>query len=94
MDEVQRFITNNQHQFGYIMHEASRQWIAKDPIGALTVGDCYSVVRRNGQYHELLEKNERLEKALARIGFYLAGTEFNNVSDFILRVRRGEESSL
>ncbi|WP_245640056.1 hypothetical protein [Paenibacillus dakarensis] len=62
MDEVQRFIANNQHQFGYIMGEASRQWIAKDPVGALTVGDCHSVVQRHGQYHELLGKIEQLEK--------------------------------
>lgn len=62
MDEIQWFIANNQHQFGYIMHEASRQWIAKDPVGALTVGDCNIVVRRHGQYHELLEKIEMLEK--------------------------------
>lgn len=62
MDEVQRFIANNQHQFGYIMGEASRQWIAKDPVGALTVGDCNAVVQRHGQYHELLEKIEQFEK--------------------------------
>ncbi|MEC0232658.1 hypothetical protein [Paenibacillus alba] len=70
MDEVQRFIVKNQHQFGYIMQEASRQWIAKDPVGALTVGDCHSVVKKYGQYHELLEKNEKLEKnqkELARV---------------------------
>jgi len=61
MDEVQKFIANNQHQFGYIMGEASRQWVAKDPIGALTVGPCNAFVQRNGQYHELLEKIEKLE---------------------------------
>lgn len=91
MDAVQRFISENQHQFGYIMQEASRQWIAKDPVGAFTVGECNVVVQKHGQYHELLEKAERLERALDRIGFYCAGTEFNNLSDFVLRVKRGED---
>lgn len=91
MDEVQRFVANNQHQFGYIMQEASRQWVAKDPIGALTVGDCNSVVQKYGQYHELLEKVERLEKALDKIGFYCAGTDFEHISDFVLKVKRGEQ---
>lgn len=67
MDEVQRFIANNHHQLGYIMGEASRQWIQKDPIGAFTVGDCNFVVEKHGQYHELLEKIERYEKALKEI---------------------------
>jgi hypothetical protein len=67
MDEVQKFIAQNQHQFGYIMGEASRQWIAKDPVGALTVGDCNFVIQKHGQYHELLEKVERYEKTLKEI---------------------------
>jgi hypothetical protein len=67
MDEVQKFIAQNQHQFGYIMGEASRQWIAKDPVGALTVGDCNFVIQKHGQYHELLEKVERYEKVLKNI---------------------------
>ncbi len=66
-DEVQEFISRNQHQFGYIMQEASRQWVAKDPVGALTVGDCNAVVLRHGQYHELLEKIEKLEKMQAEL---------------------------
>jgi hypothetical protein len=67
MDEVQKFISKNHHQLGYIMQEASRQWIENDPVGALTVGDCNIVVQKNGQYHELLEKIERYEKALKQI---------------------------
>lgn len=67
MDKVQKFISENHHQLGYIMQEASRQWIENDPVGALTVGDCNLVVQRNGQYHELLEKIERYEQALKQI---------------------------
>ncbi|MDR4318410.1 Uncharacterised protein [Niallia circulans] len=67
MDEVQKFISKNHHQLGYIMQEASRQWIENDPVGALTVGDCNIVVQINGQYHELLKKMERYEKALKEI---------------------------
>lgn len=73
MDEVQKFISENHHQLGYIMQEASRQWIENDPVGALTVGDCNLVVQKNGQYHELLEKMERYEQALKEI----ANTPFN-----------------
>ncbi|CAM5579206.1 hypothetical protein SAFG77S_09063 [Streptomyces afghaniensis] len=65
MDEVQKFISKNHHQLGYIMQEASRQWIENDPVGALTVGDCNLVVQRNGQYHELLAKLEKYEKEIA-----------------------------
>jgi mevalonate kinase len=67
LDEVQLFIARNSHQFGYIMQEASRQWIKKDPVGALTVGDCNFVVQKYGQYHELLEESKRLREALERI---------------------------
>lgn len=67
MDSVQRFISENQHQFGYIMSEASRQWIEKDSVGALTVGDCNFVVEKHGQYHEILKKMEEYEKALKEI---------------------------
>lgn len=57
MDEVQSFIARNQHQLGYIMQEASRQWIKNDSVGALTVGDCNGVIKKYGEYHVLLEKN-------------------------------------
>lgn len=62
MDEVQRFILNNQHQLGYIMQEASNQWIEKDPIGALTVGPCCFFIKKYGGYHEILDKLQELEK--------------------------------
>lgn len=62
MDEVQRFIANNQHQFGYIMNEASRQWIKKDSKGALTVGPCNLFIDKYGDYHQLQDENERLQK--------------------------------
>lgn len=26
--------------FGAVMQSAARQWLARDPVGALTVGDC------------------------------------------------------
>lgn len=69
MDEVQAFIARNQHQLGYIMHEASRQWIENDPVGAFTVGECNLFIQKHGQYHELLKKVGRYEKALKRISF-------------------------
>jgi hypothetical protein len=64
MDEVQKFVANNLHQFGYIMQEASRQWIAKDPTGALTVGPCNISINRYGDYYKLLDKNEKLQAQL------------------------------
>lgn len=44
MDRVQKFIEENQHQLGYIMHEASRRWIQNDPIGAFVIGGCKATV--------------------------------------------------
>lgn len=67
MDEVQLFIARNQHQLGYIMNEASRQWIKNDPVGAFTVGECNYVIDKYGQYHEILEKVHKYEKALEQI---------------------------
>ena len=32
MDAEQRFVSENQHQFGYIMQEASIQWKAKETV--------------------------------------------------------------
>lgn len=73
MDEVQTFIARNQHQFGYIMQEASRQWIAKDPVGALTVGVCNLVIQKHGQYHEILEKLEKREQEIEQLKESLVG---------------------
>ena len=84
MDAVQRFISENQHQFGYIMHEASRQWIEKDKVGALTVGDCNVVIEKYGQYHEILEKMQSYEKALKDIA------ECNGVLDVYDAVKRAK----
>ncbi|WP_107842199.1 hypothetical protein [Metasolibacillus meyeri] len=67
MDSVQKFISDNQYQLGYIMQEASRQWIEKDRVGALTVGDCNFVVEKYGQYHEILEKMQQQESMLETI---------------------------
>ncbi|MBK5492199.1 hypothetical protein JFU02_04510 [Bacillus sp. TH13] len=62
VDSVQQFIANNSHQFGYIMHEAAKQWAEKCPTGALTVGPCKGTVDVYGEYHELLEKLEAMQK--------------------------------
>ena len=64
MDNVQKFISENQHQLGYIMSEASMIWIKNNPSGALTVGECNFVVQKYGQYHEVLEKMQKYEKIL------------------------------
>lgn len=66
-DSVQTFIADNTFQLGYIMGEASRVWIERDPIGALTVGECNLFVERHGKHHELLEKVEELQAALNAI---------------------------
>jgi len=63
MDSVQKFISENSHQFGYIMQEASRQWAAKNPGGALTVGPCKSFVDHYGDYHTILDKLQAIEEA-------------------------------
>lgn len=64
MDEVQAFIARNKHQFGYIMQEASRQWIQKDPVGALTVGPCNIFIEKDGNYHELQDKVEQQQQEI------------------------------
>jgi len=61
MDSVQKFISENSHQFGYIMQEASRQWIEKDPDGALTVGTCNGFIQQYGDYHTILDKLQAIE---------------------------------
>lgn len=38
-----------------------------------------------------LSDNDRLRRALGRIGFYCAGTEMNAVSEFVLKVKHGEQ---
>jgi hypothetical protein len=85
MDEVQKFIANNSHQFGYIMQEASRQWIAKDPIGAFTVGDCNFVIEKHGQYHKILEKKEKAE-----VQWYLLKIELQQRLEFEERCKDSE----
>ncbi|AMB18778.1 hypothetical protein BH780_gp195 [Bacillus phage Eldridge] len=73
MDSVQKFISENSHQFGYIMQEASRQWAAKDPVGALTVGTCKSFVDSYGDYHTILDKLQAIEEPkVAKNGEYKA----------------------
>lgn len=67
MDEVQAFIARNQHQFGYIMQEASKQWIQKDPVGALTVGPCNIFIEKDGNYHELQDKVEQQQQEIERL---------------------------
>lgn len=69
MDEVQEFISRNKHQLGYIMGEASRQWIKENPTGALTVGPCNIFIEKYGDYHTLQDKVDVYEKALKRIVF-------------------------
>ncbi|MED4399827.1 hypothetical protein [Metabacillus fastidiosus] len=64
MDKVQEFISKNQHQFGYIMQEASRQWIQKDPKGALTVGPCNIFIQEDGGYHELQDRLEQQQQEI------------------------------
>lgn len=68
MNEIQKFIANNQGQLGYIMQEASRQWKVKDKIGALTVGTANVFVERYGDYHEVLEKMLDYRKRMIEAG--------------------------
>jgi len=73
MDKVQKFISENSHQFGYIMQEASRQWVKKDPDGALTVGTCNGFIQQYGDYHTILDKLQAIEGAkVAKNGEYKA----------------------
>lgn len=73
MDEVQRFINENQHQLGYIMEEASRKWIEKDPHGALTVGPCNVFIQTYGDWHEVYKKMDIYRGALRRIESHKIG---------------------
>lgn len=65
--DVKEFIARNSHQFGYIMGEAARQWYAKDPIGALTVGPCAVFVERDGTYHELQDKLAEIQATIGEL---------------------------
>lgn len=67
MNSVQSFISENHHQLGYIMQEASRQWIERDSVGAFTVGDCNYLIQKYGEYYEVLEKMQEYEKALKEV---------------------------
>lgn len=94
MDKVQTFIFENQHQFGYIMQEASRQWIEKDPSGALTVGTCNAYVKHYGDYHEVLEKSHRFEKvlrAIAELSKYEGNQWYEDVKNVLKSQSEGEE---
>jgi hypothetical protein len=64
MDEVKKFVADNQHQLGYVMQEASRQWVENNPAGALTVGTCKYFIDKHGDYHSLLDRIEHLESQL------------------------------
>jgi hypothetical protein len=64
VDEVQAFIARNKNQLGYIMQEASRQWAAIDPIGALTVGPCVKQVEVYGEYFQLVDENKHLQESI------------------------------
>jgi hypothetical protein len=54
----------------------------------LTVKEQIEMAKENEQ---LRAENERLLKALDRIGFYFAGTEMNHVSEFVIKAKRGEQ---
>jgi hypothetical protein len=66
LDEVQAFISENKHQLGYIMQEASRQWIEMDSSGALTVGPCNIFIKKYGDYHKLQDENEGLKREILK----------------------------
>jgi chromosome segregation ATPase len=65
MDEVQEFIARNKHQYGYIMQEASRQWIKENHTGALTVGPCNIFIEKYGEYHEILDSLQNHRKGFS-----------------------------
>lgn len=66
MDNVKRFIAANHHQLGYIMHEASREWIKLNPSGALTVGPCNAEIIKFGEYRDILDKLHAIEDILRK----------------------------
>ena len=69
MDEVQAFIARNKHQLAYIMQEASQQWAAVDPVGALTVGPCVKQVEVYGEYLHLADANKQMREGLEWIKY-------------------------
>lgn len=89
MDEVQKFVSQNQYQLGYIMQEASRQWVQNDPVGALTVGTCKAFIDKYGEYHALQEKVEMLEKQ-----WYLLKIELEQRREFEERCNGEDEINL
>ena len=62
----------------------STQWIDKDEVGTSTVGESNSIVEKYGEYHEVLEKMQRYERALKDIA------ECNGVLDIYDAVRRAK----
>lgn len=67
MDDVQKFVSENQHQFGYVMQVANEQWKKKDPVGALTVGPCNYYIEKHGDYHTVLDKLQSNERATVMV---------------------------
>lgn len=54
-------------------------------------GDHESAPEYRDEILRRLSDNERLRRALGRIGLYCAGTEMNAVSNFVLKVKNGEQ---
>lgn len=64
MNQVEKFIRENTHQLGNIMHVAATVWAEKDPVGALTVGPCKFYIDNFGDYHTLLDAIGKIQNDL------------------------------
>lgn len=86
MDDVQKFVSKNQHQFGYVMQVVSEQWKRKDPIGALTVGPCNYYIEKHGDYHTVLDKLQSNEDLITCVKTL---REIRLICDYILKQKLG-----
>ncbi|PGQ88191.1 hypothetical protein [Priestia megaterium] len=68
--EFLEIVDKYDRSFGRMMQIISTRWQAKDPSGALTVGACAGIVNHYGTYHQILDENKEMRKALSNIETY------------------------
>lgn len=71
------------HRF---LKPATIEWLKSK--GSLNESEAAELIADLEAYRK---ENERLQKALDRIGFYCAGTDLEHVSNFVLKVKSGEQ---
>lgn len=70
---------------------ATEHYYVSDLESIIKRGHIKLLIQQPVENDEKQMKIERLERALDRIGLFCAGTEMSHVSEFVLRVKKGED---